>query len=75
MVPQSFVDLGSKFKGGNGPKWPKSGPEMEKDPLSGQRATYRKTADIQRYLRILGTYDPIESGLSEPKNWGFTGVA
>merc|ERR1712173_86116 len=25
---------------------------------------------IQSYLRIWGTYDPIESGPSEPKKWG-----
>ena len=33
--------------------------------------TYRKTEGIQSYLRIWGTYDPIESGPSEPKKWAF----
>ena len=37
---------------------------------SGQTATYRKTEVIQSYLRIWGTYDPIESGPSDPKKWG-----
>ena len=32
--------------------------------------TYRKTEGIQSYLRIWGTYDPIESDPSEPKKWG-----
>ena len=41
------------------------------DPPSGQTATYRKTEVIQSCLRIWGTYDPIESGSSEPKKWGF----
>ena len=40
------------------------------DPPSGQTATYRKTEVIQSYLRIWGTYDPIESGPSDPKKWG-----
>ena len=31
-------------------------------PPSGQTATYRKTEVIQSYLRMWGTYDPIESG-------------
>ena len=39
-------------------------------PPSGQTATYRKTEVIQSYLRIWGTYDPIESGPSDPKKWG-----
>ena len=40
---------------------------------SGQTTTYRKTEGIQSYLKIWGTYDPIESGPSEPKNGGFIG--
>ena len=39
-------------------------------PPSGQTATYRKTEVIQSYLRIWGTYDPIESGPADPKKWG-----
>merc|ERR1711911_504397 len=46
-----------------------SGPRN--DPPGGQTATYRKTEGIKSYLRIWGTYDPIESGPSEPKKWGF----
>ena len=43
---------------------------------SGQTATYRKTEAIQSYLRIWGTYNPIELGPSEPKKkGGFIGVA
>ena len=34
-------------------------------------ATCRKTEVIQSYLRIWGTYDPIVSGPSELKKWGF----
>ena len=45
-----------------------SGPRN--DPPSGQTATYQKTEGIQSYLRIWGTYDPIESGPSDPKKWG-----
>ena len=44
---------------------PRNGPPV------GQTATYRKTEGIQSYLRIRGTYDPIESGPSG----GFIGVA
>ena len=43
--------------------------------FSAQTATYRKTEGIQSYLRIWGTYDPNEAGQSEPKKWGFIGVA
>ena len=32
---------------------------------------HQKTKVIQSYLRIWGTYDPIELGPSEPKKWGF----
>ena len=38
--------------------------------LSGQTATYRKPKAIQSYLRMWGSYDPTESGLSEPKKGG-----
>ena len=44
-------------------------------PPSGQTATYRKTKVIQSYLRIWGTYDPIESGSSDPKKWGLYGCS
>ena len=37
---------------------------------SGQMTTNQKTKHIQSYLRIWETYDPIESGPSEPKKWG-----
>ena len=43
---------------------------LKNGPPSGQTATYRKTEVIQSYLRIWGTYDPIESGPSDPKKWG-----
>ena len=52
-------------KGHFGQSGPKNGPP------SGQTATYRKTKVIQSYLRIWGTYDPIESGSSDHKKWGF----
>ena len=42
---------------------------------SGQTTTYRKTEVMQSYLRIWGTYDPIESGPSEPKKWGLYGCS
>ena len=48
---------------------PKNGPQSD------QRASYRKTKVIQSYLRISGTYDPIESDSSDPKNGGYVGVA
>ena len=51
-------------KGQNPARRPKNGPP------SGQPATYRKTEVIQSYLRTWGTYDPIESGPSDPKKWG-----
>ena len=35
-----------------------------------QTATYQKTESFQSYLRIWGTYDPIELGPSDPKKWG-----
>ena len=37
--------------------------------------TYRKTEGIQSCLRIWGSYDPIEWSPSEPKKWGYMGVA
>ena len=40
-----------------------------------QTAIYRKTKVIQSYLRIWGTYDPIESGSSDPKKWGLYGCS
>merc|ERR1711860_418268 len=51
-------------KGHFGQSGPRNGPP------SGQMATYRKTEVIQSYLRIWGTYDPIESGPADPKKWG-----
>ena len=44
-------------------------------PPSGQTARYRKTEGIQSYLRIWGTYDPIESELSDPKKGGLYGCS
>ena len=43
---------------------------LRNSPPSGQTATYRKTEGTQSYLRICGTYDPIELGRSDPKKWG-----
>ena len=40
-------------------------------PPNGQTATYQKTKGIQSSLRIWRSCHPIESGLSEPKKWGF----
>ena len=72
MVRKKLEDLQKKlFWAENstfGPKkghFGQSGPRN--DPPSGQTATYQKTEGIQSYLRIWGTYDPIESGPSEPK--------
>ena len=42
-------------KGHFGQSGPRNGPP------GGQTATYQKTEGIQSYLRIWGTYDPIES--------------
>ena len=50
-----------------------SGPKN--GPPSGQTATYRKTKGIQSCLMIWGTYDPIESGPSDPKKWGLYGCS
>ena len=64
MVPTSFVKDG-----------PKLGVlAMNTRPLP-KRATYRKTKVIQSDLRIWGTYDPIESGSSDPKKWGLYGCS
>ena len=52
-------------KGHFGQSGPRNGPP------AGQTATYRKTEGIQSYLRIWGTYDPIESWPFELKKWGF----
>ena len=52
-------------KGHFGQSGPRNGPP------GGQTATYRKTEGIQSYLRIWGTYDPIESWPFELKKWGF----
>ena len=53
--------------GQNPAQRPKNGPPSD------QTATYRKTEGIQSYLRIWGTYDPIESAQSDPKKWGLYG--
>ena len=50
-----------------------SGPEN--GPPSGPTGTYKKTEGIQSYLRTWGTYDLIESGLSEAKKMSYVGVA
>ena len=54
------VILGPKhhFRAQKGPFWAMG---AMKRPKRGQTATYRKTESIQSYLRIRGTYDPIES--------------
>ena len=70
---------GCSQKKGFGPKNSFFGPQKghfgqlgpRNGPPGGQTATYRKTEGIQSYLRIWGTYDPIESGPSELKKWGF----
>merc|ERR1739846_277096 len=77
MVMKKLEDVDKKLISGQkkptfGPKkghFGQSGPRN--GPPSGQTATYRKTEGIQSYLRIWGTYDPIESGSSDPKKWGF----
>ena len=48
---------------------------LKNGPPSGQTATYRKTEVIQSYLRIWGTYDPIESDPSVPKKGGLYGCS
>ena len=48
---------------------------LKNGPPSGQTVTYQKTEVIQSYLRIWGTYDPIESDLSDPKKWGLYGCS
>ena len=45
----------------------RNSPNLRNSPPSGQTATYRKTKGIQSYLRIWGTYDPIESSPPDPK--------
>ena len=59
-----------------GPKKAHFGQSGPKNGLpSGQTATYRKTKGIQSCLMIWGTYDPIESGPSDPKKWGLYGCS
>ena len=78
MIVTIYFEADHK-KNGFGPKNSIFGPQKghfgqsgpRNGPPSGQTATYRKTEGIQSYLRIWGTYDPIESGPSEPKKWGF----
>ena len=43
-------------------------------PPSSRMGTYQKTKVIQSYLMMWASYDPIELGPSEPKNWGSMGV-
>ena len=80
LVPRvfqpSFVDLGPKL--GVLQKALCPPPKMAKirpgDRKTARRtASYRKTEVIQSYLRMWGSYDPIESGPSEPKKWGLYG--
>ena len=59
-----------------GPKKAHFGQPGPKNGLpNGQTATYRKTKGIQSCLMIWGTYDPIESGPSDPKKWGLYGCS
>ena len=59
--------------------WPKKGYFGQLGPknglLSGQTATYRKPKAIQSYLRMWGSYDPIEPGPSDPQKWGLYGCS
>ena len=80
MVTKKLEDVDKKLISGQkptfGPKKGHFGQSVPKnDPPSGQTATYRKTKVIQSYLRIWGTYDPIESGSSDPKKWGLYGCS
>ena len=73
MVLPSFIDHGPKLRVliraiGDWSEMAKIRPGGRK--TARQMATYRKTEVIQSYLRIWGTYDPIESGPSDPKKWG-----
>ena len=49
---------------------PKNGLQSDQRSSYLLPVSYRKTEVIQSYLRIWGTYDPIESGPSDPKKWG-----
>ena len=77
MIVPIYFEVDHK-KTGFGPKNSIFGPQKghfgqsgpRNGPPGGQTATYRKTEGIQSYLRIWGTYDPIESGPSDPKKWG-----
>ena len=74
---------GCSQKNGFGPKNSFFGPQKghfgqsgpRNGPPGGQTATYQKTEGIQSYLRIWGTYDPIESDPSDPKKWGLYGCS
>ena len=69
------IDIGPK----NSTFGPKKGhfgqSGLRNGPPSGQTATYRKTEDIQSYLRIWGTYDSIVSDPSDPNKWGLYGCS
>ena len=77
MIVTIYFEVDHK-KTGFGPKNSIFGPQKghfgqsgpRNGPPGSQTATYRKTEGIQSYLRIWGTYDPIESGPSDPKKWG-----
>ena len=80
LVSEKLEDLHKKMILGRKQHfWAQKGhfgqPGPRNGPPSGQTATYRKTEGIQSYLRIWGSYDPIELGPSEPKNLGYMGVA
>ena len=82
MIVTIYFEADHK-KNGFGPKNSIFGPQKghfgqsgpRNGPPSGQTTTYRKTEGIQSYLRIWGTYDPIESGSSDPKKWGLYGCS
>ena len=72
---QKKMDFGPK-NSTYGPRKAHFGQSSPKNGLpSGQTATYRKTKGIQSCLMIWGTYDPIESGPSDPKKWGLYGCS
>ena len=80
MIVTIYFEVDHK-KTGFGPKNSIFGPQKgqfgqlgpQNGPPSSQTGTYRKTEGIQSYLRIWGTYDPIESGPSDPKKWARLG--
>ena len=74
-LPRSKIKGTCNSEWWSGPKWLKSGPVAENQPAEQPNGHLTENQSYPELPQDMGTYDPIESGPSEPKeNGGFIGV-